>query len=224
MVPRSRLRVTASDRNERLGVMSVKVAVVAPTMVEYLAARLVIRGHRVWKSGMGRAETAKTFGAPVVLCGLAGGLDPELVVGSVVVSETVAGEEGVPTACDPDLVAALIEGGERLGHEVHTVPMLTVAHLVTGTEREMWTGRGFGAVDMESALWARGGRRMAALRVVLDTREHPLSREWLHPGRALRLPRLWVEMAGIGSRAIPYALRAARIVAEALDVLAERDG
>jgi hypothetical protein len=200
------------------------ITVVTPTMLEYIAGRAVIRGCDIIKSGMGRASGHGMGDSPVILCGLAGGLAPHLVPGTVVIAETVETEHGDRFECDSHLNQALIAGARRLGFVPHLVRQWSSATIVTGQERERRTTEGFEAVDMESAHWARNTNRFACVRVVLDTASHSISEEWLTPGRAVWQPRLWSELLWMGGHAPWYALRAARIVASGVGELTAAHG
>ncbi|MBV8116921.1 MAG: hypothetical protein JOZ01_03025, partial [Candidatus Eremiobacteraeota bacterium] len=82
-----------------------------------------------------------------------------------------------------------------------------------GPQRTQWAQLGYGGVDMESGLICV--RKMAVVRVVLDTPQRELHADWLSPGRALRNPRNWAEALWLAQWAPRYARRAAEIVAKA---------
>jgi hypothetical protein len=90
---------------------------------------------------------------------------------------------------------------------------LTRDALVTGSERASWAQRGYAAVDMETGLIH--SRRLAAVRVVLDTPEREISRAWLEPLRALTHPALWGEGLWLAREAPRCARIAAAVFAAA---------
>lgn len=93
-----------------------------------------------------------------LVAGVAGGLDPSVRPGDVVVA---------PDPSAPMLAGAL----RRLGLTVHVGAIHTSDHLVTGAERRALAGRGALAVDMETGPLraAAGSRPFAAVRVITDT-------------------------------------------------------
>lgn len=155
-------------------------------------------------------------GAGVLVCGLAGALTAELDPGTVFVPERVALPDGSTFETDRSLTRALLDAAERLRLPARTGGLLTAASLVTGKERAQWGTRGFLAVDMETALLASSGQRLAGVRVVLDTPGHELSPKWERPSRAALDPRLWREAAWLLRFARTYADRAALVAAAAL--------
>ncbi|MDT4920393.1 MAG: 4-hydroxy-3-methylbut-2-en-yl diphosphate reductase [Pseudonocardiales bacterium] len=116
----------------------------------------------------------------VVVAGLAGGLDPALRAGDVVVATEVLDATGaVALPAGAPLVAEL----RNLGMRVHHGPIVTTDRLVTGpAERARLASGGAIAVDMESApivraLAARAGPvPVAVVRVIVDTVDSPLAR------------------------------------------------
>jgi 4-hydroxy-3-methylbut-2-en-1-yl diphosphate reductase len=105
--------------------------------------------------GMGR-RAALPAGDAFLIAGVAGGVDPSVRPGDVVVA--------------PDPSAPLLAGAlRRLGLTVHVGPIHTSDHLVTGAGRERLAGSL--AVDMETDRLraAAGDRPFAAVRVVTDT-------------------------------------------------------
>ena len=70
---------------------------------------------------------------------------------------------------------------------------------------------------METGLLAAGDLRVATVRVVLDSPERDIARDWLSPADALCQPKLWRELLWLGRVAPSYALRAARVLRVALE-------
>ncbi|HEU5424732.1 MAG TPA: hypothetical protein VFU72_14400 [Nitrolancea sp.] len=185
--------------------------VLAPTVVEYLAARLVLGRHAPRYAGVGLRRWQGTPGdAPVVVCGLAGALTDDLPSGCVLIPENVALPGGPPRDCDPELVAAFTTAARSLGYEVRSGPLVTVPVLASSEARARLTASGFAAADMETALLP-DKLRIATVRVILDTPQRPLSARWLKPTAALR-PALWPELLWLARHAPAYAYRAGRVV------------
>jgi 4-hydroxy-3-methylbut-2-enyl diphosphate reductase len=127
----------------------------------------------------------------VVVAGVAGGIDPSLRPGDVLVASEVRDEKGriVLRAAAP-LVADL----RRMGLRVRTGPMLSRDHVVGGAdEREKLRATGALAVDMESTEIVRAVRDLpvAVVRVIVDTAYRPVARLATVPAgaRALRILR-----------------------------------
>ncbi|HLH25290.1 MAG TPA: hypothetical protein VK066_22460 [Chloroflexota bacterium] len=192
------------------------LTVIAATRLEALAARAVLpRGVAVARVGMGRRarrEPPTCF----IACGLAGALSERLRPGAVVVPPWVGLPSGERLPCSAPLVEALAAAARRLGWEPLVAPLVTVPGLVTGRARQQWYAHGFAAADMETGWLLRQQPIGATVRVVLDTPRHDLSPRWEQPLQALWQPGLWPELAWLGLRALPYALRAAIVVRTAL--------
>jgi hypothetical protein len=173
---------------------------------------------RLVRAGIGLATLdPQLLMTPVVLSvGLAGGLTADLVSGTVVIPAQVARQDGVLIPCDPAWSAALERASRQLGYPTSTATLLSADALVTHAGRELWAKRGFAAVDMETAVLAGMARRIAAVRVVLDTPTRELSPAWERPGRAALNPRNWREGAWLVRSAPRYCRRAALVVATAL--------
>lgn len=195
---------------------SSELCVVTATRLETWAARRVLgRDAEVTRLGVGLSEHCSKLAGPVVSCGLAGALSPELRPGTIMIPETVGLVTGEILSCDDDLVTALIAAARTLGHEPITAPLLTAPHLITGAARANWARRGLVAVDMESGPLLQQ-QRGAVVRVILDTTERDLAAEWETPWRALTTPRLWPEAGRLALAAPRYALLAARVIHAAI--------
>lgn len=187
--------------------------ILAPTLFEYWAVRRTLpHVHACW-AGMQLARWKGAHqGSIVVVCGLAGALDPHLPPGTVLVPEQVGLADGETMHCDPALVQALATAARALHFHADTRPLLTAPSLIVGADRGNWYRQGYVAADMETGLLAGRNLRVATVRVVLDTPEHGISPNWLRPTRALLQPRLWREMLWLGRMAPRYALRAAQVL------------
>jgi hypothetical protein len=195
------------------------VVVVAALGVEARAVEKLAPRLPVVRAGVGLAALdRRLLTASVVLSvGLAGGLTDDLMSGTVVVPATVAREDGVLLACDPAWSAALEQASRRLGFPTSTAPLLSADALVTHAARARWAARGFAAADMETALLAGMVRRVAAVRVVLDTPQLEISPAWDRPARAAMNPLLWRQGAWLMRAAPRLCRRAAMVVAAALE-------
>ncbi len=194
------------------------IEILAPTFVEYLAARRVLpRSHIRW-AGM---RLARWKGAPqgtlVVVCGVAGALAPGLPPGTLLIPEQVGLIDGRVMQCDPALVGALVAAARILHYQPDTRPLLTAPSLIVGNERADWYRQGFVAADMETGLLTGHDLRVATVRVVLDTPEHGISPDWLQPMKAVLQPALWREMFWLAQMA-PRCARQAAQVLKALDI------
>src|SRR5207249_6557461 len=96
-----------------------------------------------------------------------GSLTGDLRPGDVVVATEVRTPEGTVTKCAGAPLAAALR---TMGIEPHLGPIVSLPHIVAGSEREALAATGAIAVDMESAWLAEGaaGRPFAVLRVVVD--------------------------------------------------------
>ncbi|MBV8583348.1 MAG: hypothetical protein JO241_05065 [Candidatus Eremiobacteraeota bacterium] len=192
--------------------------VVTATSVEAKAARRELRGVPVIEAGVALCRLRESGAVELrdsatVSCGLAGGLHHHHPTGTVVIPSEVLRPDGTTLECDAVLTQALREAARRLGIEAVTDAIVTTATLITGSERNAWSQRGYAGVDMETGLLT--APRVAAVRVLLDTPLRELSQEWLHPARALLDPRLWPEAVWLARHAPRCARLAAAIVAGA---------
>jgi nucleoside phosphorylase len=125
------------------------------------------------------AHLARTGYDALLIAGLAGGLNPGLKAGDVVIYDSclsIAGpkDEVTSIACDSALVSS-IEGGLRAcGFAPHLERGVTVGSMITESraKTEMGARLGAAAVDMESFMVLASARRAgvpaAVLRVVVD--------------------------------------------------------
>jgi hypothetical protein len=187
--------------------------ILAPTFLEYCAARCTLSHVRVSWTGVGLARWKRARqDSIVVVCGLAGALVSGLPPGTVLIPEQVGLPDGKIIQCDPTLVQALVTAANASGFQPATGPMLTTDSLLVGDERREWVQRGFVAADMETGLLTGQNLRVATVRVILDSPEHSISSDWLRPARAMLQPSLWRELFWLSSAAPHYALRAARVI------------
>jgi 4-hydroxy-3-methylbut-2-enyl diphosphate reductase len=151
------------------------LTIVSPLRIETLAI-----GGTVKVIGMGRTK-AEAAGAklssslgpdrPVALVGVAGGLDPKLRLGQLVVATEVRTMDGtvIRTLPGAELLAADLR---RAGHDVMTGPVISSTKLIRSPEeRAELAAAGAVAVDMESA-WLVDklpDRPVAVVRSISDT-------------------------------------------------------
>ena len=195
-----------------------EVTVVTAMENEARPIRRLVPQLRLVRAGIGLAEMGAPPTTPVAFSvGLAGGFDPELAPGTVVIPREVAREDGVLLACDVGWSAALERASIRLGYPTVTLPVLSAAALVTHAGRATWFAKGFAAVDMETALLAGMVPRVAAVRVILDSPAREISPAWVNPRRAAADPRNWREAAWLARWVPRYTKRAALVIAAALE-------
>ncbi len=192
-----------------------RLLVITALRTEYGALRGHVDGARLERCGMGplRARqwspTAGEAPRAVVVAGLAGGLDPAVRPGDVLVASEVRDADGCAMlrAAAP-LVAVL----RSLGLRVHSGPLISADRIVdSAAERADLAATGALAVDMEAAALVRTVREqlgeipVAVVRVIVDTPTSPLGGigtvpAGIHALRTLRAigPRLgqWADMAG----------------------------
>jgi hypothetical protein len=188
------------------------VTAIAATPLEARALQRAAPAMHVVECGIAceRCDPS-ALGTTVISYGLAGGLRDDLRTGTVVVADRVRRPNGDELVCDRALVMQLTVAARKLGHEPVVAPLVTTDHVVAGSERKAWAGRGYAAVDMESGLIV--APRIGVLRVLLDTPQNELSVAWLHPKRAMLNPLLWPQAVWLARNSAPCARVAAAIVA-----------
>jgi hypothetical protein len=200
----------------------VTVTIVTATPAEARAARKALPGARVVVTGMGlRNHAAQTYDTAII-CGVAGGLRAGVPTGTVLIASQIVRGDGTKVATDAALTQAFARGARNLGFEPLVAPLLGSASLVTGALRSQWAARGCAAADMESG--GIDARRLAAVRVILDTPEREISPEWLDPARAMLRPMLWPQLLWLAGNAPRCARDAARVVAAGLRIADEEHG
>ncbi|HXW51106.1 MAG TPA: hypothetical protein VEJ41_03875 [Candidatus Acidoferrales bacterium] len=165
------------------------LTIVTATGFEAAAIGRAVPGVRVVRGGVGLVQARAERYDVVVSCGLAGGLRADLPTGTIVIPHEVETDNGERISCDPHLNAALVAAATQLGHGLSQEKLLTSAALVIGTSRSLWAQRGFVAADMETGFVS--ARRIAALRIILDTPRYELSPLWLKPASVVIRPWLW---------------------------------
>ena len=139
-----------------------------------------------------RAHRLPDYGV-LVVAGFGGGLTADLRPGDVVVATEIRGTRAVvPCAGVPALAAELRDDGLP----AVTAPLRTTDHVVRPAEIAELAAGGACAVDMESAVLAvaAGDRPVAAVRVIVDTPDHPL----LRPGTLWHGTAAWRTLRRVG--------------------------
>ncbi|HEY4027885.1 MAG TPA: hypothetical protein VGO86_15765 [Candidatus Dormibacteraeota bacterium] len=199
------------------GLRPVHPTVVAATGLEARAVRRALPGVPVVRAGVGLSllpHAGASLGGTLVTCGLAGSLRADVPPGTVLVPRRVLRPSGGVLECDPALVETLAAGARRLGQEPEQGMLATAPTLVLGVDRAAWLARGCVGVDMETGLL--GARRVATVRVVLDTPERELDRAWRRPLTALWHPSAWAQLPWLAMEGRRGARLAAEVLASAL--------
>jgi 4-hydroxy-3-methylbut-2-en-1-yl diphosphate reductase len=170
-----------------------------PAHAAATAARLRLGERR----GAGKDGEPGEAGGAVVVAGVAGGLDPSLRHGDVVIADRVLDRDGRAVGPALPSVAALAEALTGVGLTVRVGPIITVDRLVSGSpqHRASLFATGAVAVDMESAplVTAASPGRVAVVRTISDTAEHRMLSPVIIRGGILALGSL--------RRAAPMAAR-----------------
>jgi 4-hydroxy-3-methylbut-2-enyl diphosphate reductase len=164
------------------------------------------RGTRIERIGMGPARTRAAVDrlpadGPLAVLGVAGGLQPHVLPGHIVVAAELAvhgGEQIVRCPSAPVLAAALRE----VGLTVHVGRIVSTDHIVHGEEFASLAETGALAVDMETGYLAERldpQRPVAVVRVISDTAEEPLL--------SLSVVRRGIRALGMVRRAVPVIER-----------------
>jgi len=150
------------------------------TFVAAMRLEALALGGQVVRIGMGHARAVSAArslasaiepGAPVVLAGISGGLDPALAPGEIVVATSVRAPDGEELVLSADDAAAVASELRAAGRTVHLGPIVSSKTLVHGERRAQLAETGALAVDMESAWVARAlaDHRLVIVRLVADT-------------------------------------------------------
>jgi hypothetical protein len=193
---------------------SAKIVLIAATELEARALRRELPGGAIVKTGVALGDLRAPLGDTVLSCGLAGGLRADLPTGTLLLPREVRRPDGRTLHCDAELVEALADAARALGLEPVFAPLLTAERIVHGAARTRWAGEGYAAVDMETG--RLDARRVAAVRVVLDTPAHELSRDWERPLAAMLKPWNWPEAMWLAREAPRAARLAARVAAQGI--------
>jgi 4-hydroxy-3-methylbut-2-enyl diphosphate reductase len=196
--------------------MTAKLVVVTALRSEYAALSGQVPGAIVERCGMGPVRVQQWLphlaglepGA-VAVAGVAGGLDPSLRAGDVVVASEVRDDKGRTVLRGAAPLAAELR---RMGLRVRCGPMVSCDQIVNSREeRERLAATGALAVDMESAAIVRALEDapvrvpVAVVRVIVDTAYMPITRlTTLRAGASalLELRRIgpaigrWADLAG----------------------------
>ncbi|MBK0421593.1 nucleoside phosphorylase [Leucobacter sp. CSA2] len=133
----------------------------------YRGVPVTIASHGVGAAGAAVCfeELARGGVTRIIRSGTAGGIQPEVVDGAIVVATGAVRAEGVshqlvpsdfPAIATPDLTIALREAAGRTGLDVHTGIVLTgdmfyPSDVITGIDHQLWQRAGVVAVEMEAA-------------------------------------------------------------------------
>jgi adenosylhomocysteine nucleosidase len=145
------------------------------------------RGIAVAISGHGQERAARATEALiaghhprwVISAGFAGGLQPKLARGDIVMADSIAGLHGERLSID----LRMPEGQTQVGHGIHVGRLLTVDRIIRKTDEKRSLGQQYEAiaVDMESLAVARTcqqeKQRFLAIRSITDTVDDELPRD-----------------------------------------------
>ncbi len=191
------------------------LTVAAATTLEAQALRKAAPAANIVHTGMGLSKIrGDALGETVIICGLAGGLRDDLATGSIVIPDRIQTPAGNSVSCDSELVQALMSAAEELGYKPYCLPLITMQRLVLGPERALWAQRGYAAADMETGLI--NARRLATVRVILDTPQQEISPAWSRPATALIQPQMWPQALWLWREAPRCARLAAAVLSRAL--------
>ena len=191
----------------------VELTVIAPTSLEYKALRREVPTAHLIECGIALSKATGDLGETVVSFGVAGGLRPDVPTGTLLLPKEVRRPDGRTFRCDEELVDAFAQSARALGIEPLFDPLLTAATIVAGPERAQWAAQGYAGVDMETGLLT--ARRVAAVRVVLDTPQREISKDWQTPLLAILKPWNWPQAAWLAREAPRAAAVGARVIAGA---------
>ncbi len=133
----------------------------------YRGVPLTVASHGVGAAGavVCFEELARGGVTRIIRSGTAGGIQPEVVDGAVVVATGAVRADGVshqlvptefPAIATPELTVALTEAADRTGLRVHrgivlTGDMFYPSDVITGIDHRLWQRAGVVAVEMEAA-------------------------------------------------------------------------
>jgi hypothetical protein len=193
------------------------VTYIAATRLEFKALQREMPRAHIVEAGIGLSKVAGDLGDIVVSCGVAGGLRDDLPTGTLLIPKEIRRPDGGTLRCDDELVEAFADSARRLGVVPVFAALVTSERIVNGAQRGSWAAKGFAGVDMESGLLR--ARRVAAVRVVLDTPRREISADWASPLRAILKPWNWPEAYWLVREAPRAAALSARVVAAAQGLL-----
>jgi 4-hydroxy-3-methylbut-2-enyl diphosphate reductase len=194
--------------------MANELTVVTALRSEFAALSGQVPDAVLERCGMGPARVAQWLPrlgelapAALVIAGVAGGLDPALRAGDVIVANEVRDERGRTVLRAGGPLAADLR---RMGMRVRVGAIVSTDHLINSVDgREKLASTGALAVDMESAAIVRAAVRrgipIAVVRVIVDTAISPVNRLATVPAgvKALRTLRRtgpalrrWADLAG----------------------------
>ena len=119
------------------------------------AARVITQRHGDASAARALGVGLAAAGAPVVIAGFGGGLQPGQRPGQIVVATEVRVAGGAPGGLPIPAGLALADQLRRAGHDVVTGPIVSSRSVVRGATRRRLGAEGALAVDMESA-WLAG--------------------------------------------------------------------